>query len=75
MLKFSLLLCGLLLLFSGAYTLPEEGIPYSRQHVARLGPFEASARTRERIHVPAPIGWGLVALGAGLALAGGYRKK
>mgnify|MGYP001331342672 CR=1 FL=1 len=75
MLKISLLLCGLLLLFAGAYSLPEEGFPYSRRHTARIGPFEASARTRERITIPAPAGWGMVAVGAGLLLAGAYAKK
>ena len=60
MLKFTLVLCGLLLLFGGAYSLPLEGFPYTKQHTARLGPFEASARTRERIDVPAPLGWVLV---------------
>ena len=75
MLKFTLVLCGLLLLFGGAYSLPLEGFPYTKQHTARLGPFEASARTRERIDVPAPLGWVLVAAGAGLVLAGAYTRK
>jgi hypothetical protein len=75
MLKLLLLLGGLGLLFVGAYSLPEEGIPYSRQHTARLGPFEATARTRERIGIPAPLGWMLVLAGSGLALAGGYVKR
>lgn len=75
MLKFTLVLCGLLLLFGGAYSLPLEGFPFTKQHTARLGPFEASARTRERIDVPAPLGWVLVAAGTGLVLAGAYTRK
>jgi len=75
MLKFTLVLCGLLLLFGGAYSLPLEGFPYTKRHTARLGPFEASARTRERIDVPAPLGWVLVAVGTGLVLAGAYTRK
>lgn len=75
MLKFLLLVGGLVLLFAGAYSLPQEGIPYSKQHVARLGPFEATARTREKISVPAPLGWMLTLAGAGLLLTGAYAKK
>ncbi|WP_005037678.1 hypothetical protein [Holophaga foetida] len=69
-----MLLLGLFLLFLGAYSLPGEGLPYSRQHTARLGPFEASARSREKIPVPATIGWGLVVVGAGLVLFAAYKK-
>ncbi|MBP1628042.1 MAG: hypothetical protein H6Q00_2517 [Holophagaceae bacterium] len=72
--KVVLLLLGLFLLFLGAYSLPQECIPYSTRHTARLGPFEASARTREKISVPSPIGWGLVIVGAGLVLVGAYKK-
>ena len=36
---------------------------------------EATARTRERIDIPAPIGWILVAAGAGLLLTGAYVKN
>lgn len=72
--KFLFLFSGLILLFLGAYSLPGEGLPYSRRHIARLGPFEATARTRERITVPTPIGWGLVLVGAGLVLYGAYKK-
>jgi len=75
MLKLLLLLGGLGLLFVGAYSLPEGGFPYSKQHTARLGPFEASARTREKIAIPAPVGWMLVLAGSGLALAGAYTKR
>jgi hypothetical protein len=74
MLKFCLIIMGLSLLFAGAFALPGEGFPYSRQHTAHLGPFEASARTRERIPIPAPIGWLLVVAGAGLVLTGAYSK-
>lgn len=72
--KFLLLVLGLCLLFLGAYSLPGAGIPYSKQHTAHLGPFEATARTREKIDIPTPIGWGLVLSGAGLLLAGAYVK-
>jgi hypothetical protein len=72
--KFLLLLSGLFLLFLGAYSLPGEGIPYSKQRTAHIGPFEASARTRERIRIPTPIGWVLVLAGAGLLLTGAYSK-
>nr|WP_320133425.1 hypothetical protein [uncultured Holophaga sp.] len=72
--KFLLLLIGLVLLFLGAYALPLEGLPYSKSHTARLGPFEATARTRHKITIPAPVGWGLAVVGAGLVLAGAYRK-
>ena len=75
MLKLLLLLSGLFLLFVGAYSLPEEGVPYMQQHTAHIGPFEASARTREKITIPAPIGWILVLAGAGLSLAGAYSKR
>lgn len=75
MLKPILLLGGLSLLFLGAYSLPMEGIPYSKQHVARLGPFEATARTREKIGIPTPIGWGLVLVGTGLLVAAAYTKR
>ena len=75
MLKLLLLLGGLFLLFVGAYSLPEEGIPYTRQHTAHIGPFEASARTREKIGIPAPVGWMLVLAGAGLLLTGAYSKR
>lgn len=73
--KFLLLAAGLVLLFLGAYSLPQEGIPYSKIRTAKLGPFEATARTRERIDIPAPIGWILVAAGAGLLLTGAYVKN
>jgi hypothetical protein len=73
--KFLLLLAGLVLLFLGAYSLPQGGIPYSKLRTAKLGPFEASARTRERIDIPAPLGWLLVLAGSGLVLAGGYVKR
>jgi hypothetical protein len=72
--KFLLLLIGLGLLFLGAYSLPQEGIPYTKRHTAQLGPFQATARTRERIDIPAPIGWMLVIAGSGLLLAGAYTK-
>jgi hypothetical protein len=72
--KFLLLLAGLVLLFLGAYSLPQEGIPYSKLRTAKLGPFEASARTRERIDIPAPVGWILVVAGSGLLLTAGYMK-
>ena len=74
MLKFCLLLGGLALFFVGAYSLPGEGFPFTRQHTAHLGPFEASARTREKISIPTPIGWVLVLAGAGLLLTGSYTK-
>jgi hypothetical protein len=73
--KFLLLLAGLALFFLGAYSLPQEGIPYSKLRTAKLGPFEASARTRESIHIPAPIGWMLVLAGTGLLLTGAYVKQ
>lgn len=73
--KFILLLGGLFLLFLGAYSLPMEGIPYSKQRTARIGPFEASARTREKIGIPAPFGWMMVIAGAGLLLTGAYSKS
>jgi hypothetical protein len=73
--KFLLLAAGLVVLFLGAYSLPQEGIPYSKVRTVKLGPFEASARTRERIDIPAPIGWILVAAGAGLLLTGAYVKS
>jgi hypothetical protein len=75
MLKFLFLLAGLGLFFLGAYSLPEEGIPYLKLRTAHLGPFEASARTREKIDVPAPVGWVLVLAGTGLLLAGAYTGK
>jgi hypothetical protein len=75
MLKILLLLAGLFLLFTGAYSLPGEGIPYSKLRTAHIGPFEARARTRETIPIPAPIGWGLVATGVGLLLIGAYSKR
>ena len=74
MFKFLLLLGGLFLLFVGAYALPGEGIPFSKQHTAHIGPFEATARTREKITIPAPIGWVLVLAGTGLLLTGAYSK-
>ena len=74
MLKFLLLLSGLFLLFLGAYALPGEGIPYMKQHTANIGPFEASARSREKISIPTPIGWILVLAGSGLLLTGAYSK-
>ena len=42
--------------------------------VAQLGPFQATARTRERIDIPAPVGWMLVIAGSGLLLARGVHQ-
>jgi hypothetical protein len=73
--KLLLLLLGLVLLFLGAYSLPLGGIPFSRTHTAKLGPFEASARTPEKIDLPQPVGWMLVLAGSGLLLTGAYLKR
>ena len=73
--KWFLLPGGLLLLFLGAYSLPMEGIPYTKTHTAKIGPFEASARTNEKINVPAYAGWALVITGVGLAWVGTCGKE
>ena len=73
--KALLVIGGLLLLFLGAYSLPDRGIPYTSTKTANLGLFEASARIPKKIELHPLVSWLLVAAGAGLAAAGAYGKK
>lgn len=69
-----LLFVGSLLLFIGAYALPEEGIPYTKEHKTQFGPFEASARTREKIDMSPWLAWTLVLAGVGMSVSAAYGK-
>ncbi len=66
---------GLALFFLGAFSLPEGGLPYMKQHTAHLGPLEATARTRERIEMPGWLSGALALGGAAVTVAGAYLKK
>ena len=65
---------GIVLLFLGAYSLPENGIPYTSTKTANLGLFEASARIPKKIEVHPLVSWLFVVVGAGLLGAAAYKK-
>lgn len=72
--KTLLLLAGVVLLFVGAYSLPEGGVPYKRKKFD-IGIAEITTRQYEKIDMPAWLSWALVLGGAACVAAGGFAKK
>lgn len=65
---------GILLIVAGALALVYEGISYTREReVVEVGPFSATAETRETIPIPPILGGLAIAAGVVLILVGRRR--
>lgn len=65
-----LLIIGIVLILLGGVSLAYRGFSVTKQEkIFELGPIQATAETKERITIPAPLGWAMLA-GGGLAVAG-----
>ena len=65
----TLSIAGIVLIVLGALALAYEGITYTRtEEVVDVGPLEVRAQERERIPIPAAVGFLCVAGGIGLML-------
>lgn len=66
-----LTIAGIVMLVLGSGILVYKSFPVTREEtVLNVGPLDVKATTKERVPLPAPLGWTLV-IGGVLALAGG----